>query len=202
MKTIKTAFNTIYIYEENNNLFAFKPSKDTEKEMLANKLARLLGVKTIRIEPFEINGEKGIKMEFKAESTLLAHYKLELSETQIKELKRIIFFDIWVGNKDRHTANIFVNGNLVAFDHEKLFNKGRARSFIKMDLGRKLNKNYVDIIEKVLDKKLTAKEVLMKIGFTEKDFIKIYKRDIEFIVKDKRLLEFLCSRTDFDKLEF
>jgi|GEM_PF-2718540 len=202
IKTIKTAYNSIYVYKENNKLFVFKPSKSIEKEILANKLAKILGIKTVETEPFEIDGMKGIKMDFKTKEKILTYYKNNLNKYQIKELKRIIFFDMWIGNKDRHTANIFINRHLICFDHENIFNEGKARRFIKLDLGRRLRKDFVDIIEKVIGKKLSAKQVLMKLGFNENDFPKIDKKAVEMVVKDRKILDFLCSRTDFNKLEF
>jgi len=200
IKTIKTSYNTIYIYKEGEKFFVFKPSRNIEKEILANRLAKIFGVKTLEIEPFEINNTKGIKMDYITKSTLLMHYKQELDKTQIQDLKRIILFDIWVGNKDRHTANIFVNKNLIAFDHEKVFNKAKGRQCIKLDAGRRLRKDYVDIIEKLIDRKLTVKEVLLKLGF--KEFPRIKKEDIENIVENKELLEFLLSRADFNNIYF
>ena len=200
IKTIKTAYNVIRIYKEKGKLFVFKPSKNIEKEILANKLAKIFGIKTIKIKSFKINNIRGIKMNYMKKSTLLTRYKKELNKTQIQELKKIILFDIWIGNKDRHTANIFVNRNLIAFDHEKVFNKAKGRQCIKLDTGRRLKKDYVDIIEKLIDKKLTAKEVLLKLGF--KEFPKIKKEDIENVVKDKELLKFLLSRADFNNIDF
>lgn len=107
-----------------------------------------------------------------------------------------------VGNKDRHTANIFVNDHLIAFDHEKIFSKGMTRKFIKIDIGIKLRKDFVDIMENLVEKELSVKDVLIKLGFKENDFPKIKKGTIRNIVKDKQLLEFLCSRTDFSKIQF
>ena len=141
-------------------------------------------------------------MNYITKSELLMHHQKKLNKNQIQELKKIILFDIWIGNKDRHTANIFINDNLIAFDHEKIFNKGRARQFIKIDTGRKLNKDFVDIIEKLIDKKSNTKDVLMKLGFKEDDFPKIRKEETERIIKNKKILKFLCLRTDFSKIEF
>jgi len=202
IKKIKTTSGTTYIYKKDKKLFAFKPSGSIEKEILANKLAKLFGVRTLKAEPSEIKGKKGIKTCYIEKSILLAKYKKELDKTQIKELKKIILFDIFVGNKDRHTANVFVNDHLIAFDHEKIFSKGMARKFIKLDIGRKLRKDFIDIIEKLVDKKLSIKNVLIKLGFEKSDFPKIKKEELRKIVKDKQLLEFLCSRTDFSRIKF
>lgn len=203
IKTIKTVSNIIYIYKSNNDLFAFKPSKNMGKEILANRLAGLFGIKILKIKPAEIGDKKGILMNYLKDSTLLMRYENQLNKKQIKQLKRIILFDIWIGNKDRHTANILVaNDDLIAFDHEKILQKGQARNFIKMDTGRKLNKSYVDIIEKLLDKDLTAKQVLQKIGFEEEDFIEIKEEDIRALVKDKNIINFLISRSNFNRIKF
>lgn len=202
IKTIKTVSNVIYIYDINNHLFAFKPSKDIEKEILANKLAELFDIKTLKIKFAEINNKKGILMDYLKDTSLLMYHKEKLDENQIKQLKRIILFDIWVGNKDRHTANIFVNDNLIAFDHEKVFQTGNARRFIKLDIGRKLNEDYVNIIENLLDKNLTVMRVLKKLGFKQEDFMDIKNEDIKNIVEDKRLINFLISRKDFNSIKF
>ncbi|MDP2749538.1 MAG: hypothetical protein Q8O89_01750 [Nanoarchaeota archaeon] len=202
IKIIKTTYNALYIYRAGKKVFVFKPSKNVEKEILANKLAKILGIKTLKMEPYEIDGVKGIKMNYATRSVLLANHKQELNKAHMRALKNIILFDIWIGNKDRHTANIFVGKELIAFDHEKIFNKGRARQFIKLDVGRRLNDNFVDVVEKLIDKRLSAKEVLIKLGFDEEDFPVIRKDDIKNVVKDEGLLEFLYSRTDFSKIEF
>jgi len=202
IKTINTANNIIYIYKINNKLFAFKPSENTEREILANKLARLFRIKTLKIKPFEIDNKKGIIMNYLKEGILLTNYSKELNIYQIKQLKRIILFDIWIGNKDRHTGNIFVSNNLTIFDHENIFNKDNARKSIKLDIGRRLNKNYVEIIEKILDKNLTVVQVLKKLGFTKKDFINLEEKDVRKIVKNKDFCEFLVSRMDFSKIKF
>lgn len=202
IRTIKTTSSITYIYKEGKKLFAFKPLRNIEKEILANKLAKIFGIRTLKAEPAEIKGEKGIRTDYMEKSILLADYKKELNKTQIQELKRIILFDILVGNKDRHTANIFVNDHLIAFDHEKIFSKGMARKFIKIDVGIKLRKDFVDIMENLVEKELSVKDVLIKLGFKENDFSKIKKGSIRNIVKDEQLLEFLCSRTDFSKIQF
>jgi len=201
IKTIKTTSSTTYIYREDEKLFAFKPSGNIEKEILANKLARIFGVRTLKAEPAEIKGKKGIRTDY-METGILLSCKKELNKTQIQELKKIILFDIFVGNKDRHTANIFANEHLTAFDHDKIFSRGNARKFIKLDIGRKLREDFIDIIEKLVDKKLSIKNVLIKLGFKEKDFPKMKREDIINIVKDKQLLGFLCSRTDFSRIKF
>src|SRR3989344_4689827 len=130
IKTIKTVSNIIYIYKIDNDLFAFKPSKNIKKEILANKLAKLFNIDTLDIKPAGINNKRGILMPYLKDSSLLMYYKKELDKNQIRQLKRIILFDIWIGNKDRHTANIFINNDLIAFDHEKIFQNGDARRFI------------------------------------------------------------------------
>jgi len=202
IKTIKTANNIIYIYKINNKLFAFKPSENIEREILVNKLAKLFKIKTLRIKLLKIDNKKGILMDYLKEGMLLTNYNRELNINQIKQLKKIILFDIWIGNKDRHTGNIFVGNNLTVFDHENVFNKEYARKFVKLDIGRRLNKNYVEIIEKILDKNLTVVQVLKKLGFTKKDFINLEEKDIKKIIKDKDLSEFLISRRDFSKIKF
>ncbi len=202
IKTIKTTSSTTYIYSKNKKLFAFKPSENIGKEILANKLAKIFRVRTLKAKPVEIKGKRGIMTNYMEKSILLANYKKELNKTHTQELKRIILFDVWVCNRDRHAANIFVNDHLIAFDHEKIFSKGTARQFIKLDIGRKLRKDFIDIIERLVDKKLSIKSALIKLGFKEKDFPKVKKEEVKNIVKDKQLLEFLCSRTDFSKIQF
>lgn len=198
IKTIKTISNIIYIYKIENDLLAFKPSKNIEKEILANKLAKLFNIGTLDIKPAEINNKEGILMPYLKDSSLLMHYKKEMDKNQMRQLKRIILFDIWIGNKDRHAANIFVNHNLTIFDHEKIFQSGNARNFIKMDIGRKLDKNYVNIIENLLDNDLTAMQVLKRLNFGKEDFVNIKDEDVKNIVKDEKINNFLISRKNFD----
>ncbi len=202
IKTIKTVSNIIYVYKKENDLLAFKPSKDIKKEILANKLAKLFNIKTLKIKPIKINDKEGILMPYLKDNILLMHYKKKLNKEQINQLKRIILFDIWVGNQDRHTANILINHSLIIFDHENIFQKGNARKFIKLDLGRKLNKNYVGIIENLLYKDLTALQALKKFGFIEQDFVDIKDKDIKEIVKDKNLVKFLISRKNLNCIKF
>jgi len=196
IKTIKTVFNEIYVYEKDGKLVAFKPSKNVENEILVNKLAKLFGIKILNIQLFKINNEEGILMDYLEDSKLLMDKKL--NKKQIDQLKKIILFDVWIGNKDRHTANIFVNDDLIVFDHEKVFCNVDGRKCIKLDVGSKLNKEYVDIIEKLLSKNLTVKEVLVKVGFMEEDFFKVKEEDIKRLVNDEELLEFLVLRKDFE----
>ncbi len=202
IETIKTAHNIIYIYKDNNKIFAFKPTENAKIEILANQLAALFGIKTPHIEQAEISNQKGILMDYMHDAKLLMHYEKELNPKQLSQLKRIILFDIWAGNKDRHTANIFVKEDLIAFDHEKLFQKGNARNFIKIDTGRKLNKNYIDIVEKLLDKNLTAKNAMKTLGFLETDFITLNIKDIESVIQDNEISAYLTQRIDFDRLKF
>jgi len=201
IKTIKTVSNIIYVYQEGKKLYAFKPTKHVEKELLANKLASLLHIKTLRIRSAQINHKKGILMDYLQDCLLLMDYK-ELSKEQIRQLKKIIIFDIWIGNKDRHTANILSNHDLTILDHEKIFQEGKGRSFIKLDLGIKFRKDYVDIIENLLDKSLTTKQVLTRLGFVQRDFISIQEDDIKNIVKDPKIRNFLISRRNFSNIPF
>lgn len=202
IKTIRTASNEIFIYNFKGKTIVFKPSDDVEKELLVNKLAKLFDINVMKIKKAEIEGRKGILMDYLEHSILLVHYKKELNKEQIKQLKRIVLFDIWIGNKDRHTANIFVNDNLIAFDHDNVFNKSVARNFIKLDVGRRVNKDYVEIIEKILSRSFTVVQVLKKLGFVEEDFREIDEKDIRRTVIDKSLSEFLISRRDFNRIRF
>ena len=60
IKTIKTISNVIYIYKIDKDLFALKPSKNIEKEILANKLAKLFNINTLDVKPAKINNTEGI----------------------------------------------------------------------------------------------------------------------------------------------
>ena len=84
IKTIRTISNIIYVYEINGSLFAFKPSKNIKKEILANKLAKLLGIKTLEIKPAKIDNREGILMNYLENSTLLMHYKKKLNKNQMR----------------------------------------------------------------------------------------------------------------------
>ena len=202
IKTIKTIYNIIYIYKKENKLVAFKPSKYIKKELLADKLAKFFNINTMNIKPVKIKGTAGIFMDYLKDSVLLMHYNKKLDNKQLNQLKKIIIFDIWIGNRDRHTANIFVNHDLTVFDHENVFNDVTARKCIKLDTGRRLNKDYVTIIEKSIDKHLTAKKILLKIGFKKTDFLAISENKIKNIIDDKKLIKFLISRSNFDNILF
>lgn len=202
IKKIKTVKNIVYVYDIDGKLFAFKPSNNIDKEIIANKLARLFDIRTLEIKAFKIKNKKGILMDYIKDKKLLTDYKKELKEHHLQQLKKIILFDIWIGNKDRHTANIFINDDLIAFDHDNIFNEGNTRNLIKFDIGRKLNKNFVDIIEKLQGKKISVKKALNKIGFKEEDFIKINEEKIREIVKNKNLQNYLIIRKEIGNLKF
>ena len=130
--------------------------------------------------------------------------------------QRIILLDILIGNKDRHTANLFVNKHITAFDHDKIL-KGKtsnSSAFVKLDIGRKLDRDYVGKIEDIIKKSnITTKTALLKyFGFNNREILKIKSiADKEFcnIVNSlkldkrekKRIIGFLIYRRgNFDAL--
>lgn len=207
----------LYLCKQNNKEFLFKEIKSDiiiEYELLMQKLARRLSVTTLKyLQKIKINNKKGILMSYLRNSVLLCNYKHNLNKKQKRELQRIILLDILVGNKDRHTANLFVNRNIIAFDHDKIL-KGKTRkssAFIKLDVGKKLDKDYIEKVEDIIKKgNISTKTALLKyFGFNEDDILKI-ESDKEFrIIVDslkldknekERIIDFLIYRKNFNIL--
>jgi len=222
LKDSKGRSMNLFLCEHNNKEFLFKEIKDNaaiEYELLVQKLAKKLSVNTLKfLRKIELNNKKGLLMNYLRDSVLLCYYKRNLNKEQIRELQRIILLDILVGNKDRHTANLFINKHITAFDNDKIL-KGKARnssSFVKLDTGRKLDKDYIEKIEEIMNKgNVTTKTALLKyFGFDERDILKIKSitdKEIHNIIdsiklnktEKKRIMDFLIYRRDnFDILPY
>lgn len=212
----------IYTCGDENGEFLFKEIMNDlalEYELLVEKLAKILSVRTLLfLQKITIDDKTGLLMSFIHNSPLLCHYKEELNADQRKELQQIVLMDILIGNKDRHAANIFVNEHLIAFDHDKLFmgKERKSSAFIKMDVGQKLDTQYVAKMEQIIRKGQvsTATALQEYFGFKPEDMLRIKSiRDQELdsllsslqLDEEKKtfILDFLKYRRDnFESLAF
>ena len=211
-KKFQGVFSNIYICsDEEKNLFLFKYIQNKKiiyNEVLAWKIAPLAKVSTIPY-PAEYSSKekKGIILTYLKEAKPLNQYKKKLNSNQLNELQRIILFDLFIGNRDRHTANILVHeNNLIPVDHGKILQEkqGKGIRFIKLDLGLKLNPKWPDIIEKL--KGMSTISALIKLGFNKRD-IKLIEniRDAKMrkITSNSNTSNFLhFRRNNFTKLDF
>lgn len=183
------------IFVKNRYTVIFKRlnKEEISKEILCVKLAQLLRINTVnQIKNYK---NKGVIIRYLPNSKTLYKTK-KLTNKQIKELKKIILFDIWIGNKDRHSANILLFRNkLIAIDHTKVLHLNEtAIKYIKLDVGRRIDKDYVEKIEQILNKheQLNLKYALCRyFGFNYSYFryIKNIKdEDINKIVNENKLI--------------
>ena len=157
--------------------FLFKHVKSGEvilNELLADSIARILDVPVLEfLERRTVEGRDGLVMAYLKRAVLLSNYDRKLNENQLRELQRIVLFDLLIGNRDRHSANVLVDGNLVAFDHARVFvdRYFSGTKFVKLDLGRFLDDNYADKIEKIsaAGSVSTGKALINRLGFHEED---------------------------------
>lgn len=222
LKDSKGRAMNLYLYEHNNDEFLFKEIKNdyaVEYELFVQKLAGEFSVATLKfLKKATLNNKKGLLMNYLKGSVLLCHHKRNLNKEQKRELQRIILLDLLIANKDRHAANLFINKHITAFDHDKIL-KDKTRdssAFVKLDLGRKLDKDYIEKVENMLKKeKITTKTALLKyFGFDKKDILKIKSitgKEIHNIIdsiklnktEKKRIIDFLIYRRDnFDSLPY
>jgi len=209
----------LYLYK---NKFLFKEIKNDiviEHELLVQELSRRLSIKTLKfLQKITLNNKKGLLTNFLKDSKLLCHYKRELNIEQKIELQRIILLDILIGNRDRHTANLFINKHITAFDHDKIL-KDRTRKssvFVKLDVGQKLDKDYIEKLEEIIvDGNVITKTALLKyFGFNKEGILKIKSiTNNEFYniikplkldkVEKNRVINFLIyRRNNFDTLPY
>jgi hypothetical protein len=200
---------------KNGIIFIFKEIKSPfaiEYELLFQKLAKRLSMPILKsIKKGIVNGKNGFFMSYLTDATLLCHHKKKLTKQQKRELQRIILLDILVANKDRHTANVFLNKHLIPLDHDRILNgKERpASAFVKIGIGRMIDTNYVDKLENIGQKgKVSTKSALLDyFRFKQKDLDAIRSlKDIELSAivsslklpnKEKlRILSFLKYRRD------
>ena len=206
------------------NKFLFKEIRENgsriQYELIAQKLGKLAKINVLRfLKEKKLKGKKGLSMNDEKEAVLLQFFKRNLNNEQKRQLKKIILFDIWIGNSDRHTANILVSKNkLIIFDHETLFKSSQnGSSFIKLDLGKRLDKDYINKIEKLIasQSRFNIKKVLIKrFNFKNDDFNNIKNIDskkIKQIIKNSNLnkqekeeiYKYLIFRKEnFDKMIF
>ncbi len=201
----------IHIYkDEAGNKYIYKeltpPSeKAVKNELTAHKLAKLAGVNVLSfIEYKEIpNRKPGLLMNYLETAITLVDFNGQLSSTQKQDLRKMILFDMWVGNSDRHTANVLVTDKLIAFDHAQLFNQTEQMSrFIKRDIGRRLDKEYTDKLEKLMRLRMSTREALAWFEFKENDFESVEnmnekeisnivnEAELAYLVKRKQLADF------------
>lgn len=205
----------LYIYsDEAGNKYIYKEltppfEEKIKNELAAHKLAKLAGVNVLNfIKRDKLpNRNPGLLMNFLETASTLADFKRELSSKQKQDLRKIILFDIWIGNSDRHTANILITDRLIAFDHTKLFKQSeKATDFIKLAVGRKLDKDYVSKLEKLMRLKLSTKDVLIKwFGFNEADFSRIKnikEQEIRKIVSESKLTYLIKRKNNLLNFSF
>ena len=107
----------------------------------------------------------------------------------------IILYSITTGMHKHYSA---INKKLKEkFDFLSVFGGMHASFFPDF-----IHEDYVDVIENLLDKRLTVTQVLEKLGFKKEDFIKIKDENIKSIVKDYEIRNFLISRKIFDSIKF
>ena len=201
----------LYLCRQDEKTLLFKEINDSkiiQYELLVQKLAEKLSVRTLKL--YSIQG-KGILMDYHKDSILLCNYRHGLNPTQKRGLQRIVLLDLLIGNKDRHTANMFVNEHLTAFDHDKIL-RDIARpssAFVKLDVGKKLDTDYLEKVEQILQKgNISTKTALLEyFGFNEEDIAMIktlQDKEIALIVNSlrfsesekKRIISFLIYRRD------
>lgn len=221
LKLFQGIKSKITIYKNN---FLFKEiKKDGRKlqyELIAQKLGKLAKLNVLKfLKEKNLKGKTGLLMNYEKDAVLLQSFKRNLNKEQKRQLQKIILFDILIGNSDRHTANILVSkNNLIAFDHETLFKSSQNGSdFIKIDFGKRLNKDYISRIEGLIasQSRLTTKQVLTKyFNFKSEDFNKLKKIDskkIKKIIKDsaldrqekEKIYKYLIFRKEnFDRMIF
>ena len=174
--------SNLYLLKEKKKELFFKAVNDMQQitnELIGFELAQRFGLNTFSsIEARKLEGKMGLVMPYLSNAVLLAKYKKPLSDAMLRQLQQIVLFDILVGNADRHTGNIFVHQNkLLAFDHAKLFKKSHwGINFIKLDIGIKLAKDYVERAEAALAQKerpSTAHFLINALAFKKSDVLRI-----------------------------
>ncbi len=203
--------HNLYIYQVDNKKFLFKELNHEHigYELLIRDLAKLMHIDFFNcFEAKTINNSQGIIMDYCEFSETLYNFPVITNE-QLEKLKIIMLLDLIVGNKDRHTANILIyHHKMIPIDHTKLFSKDKLCStLIKLDVGRKLDQEYAEKIENILQdgKKLSVKTALQThLGFSEEQFKEINQLDTSKLkeivmknsfIKDKNLsYEYILMR--------
>ena len=171
-------FSNVYVCkDESGREFLFKEVKSQKvvlNELLAHRIAKVVGVPVLGfLERKTVDGKDGLVMTYLKDASLLTRYGKGLSWRQLRELQRIVVFDLLIGNRDRHSANVLAGKHLIAFDHGRVFVDKSAvgMKFVKLEIGRLLDKNYVDKLEKIsAGKAVSTMDALVKwFGFRQED---------------------------------
>lgn len=203
-------FSNIHIcQDEAGAQFLFKEVIDQNvifNELVAHRLAPLANVNVLEyLEPVTIENRTGLAMSYLKDAILPSNYKRRLSQTQHRALQKIVLFDLWIGNRDRHTANILIkNGQLIAFDHEKilLWKEAPAIKFIKLNLGLILDPRYLKKLTELQTTPVQACQALVNwFGFNPADLEKIQQiknQQIFSALKELNgsVFSYLCFRRD------
>ena len=175
----KGVFSDVYVCRDASGMeFLFKHAKSEKavlNELLAHKLAGVVGVSMPDfLESRSVDGRDGLLMTYLKDDILLAKLGGVLSRRQLRELQRIVVFDLLVGNRDRHSANVLVGEGLVAFDHGRIFidRSSPGIKFVKLDIGRFLDEHYIDKVEKISSgTAVSTRDFLVKhLCFHQEDF--------------------------------
>jgi hypothetical protein len=152
----KGVFSNVYVCEDSaGRKFLFKEVKNHSvlfNELIAHRVAKVVGIPALDfLNRMVVEGKEGLVMTYVKGAPLLSGYGKALNKSQHRDLQRIVLFDLLIGNRDRHAANIMVGERLVAFDHGRAFVDRSAigMKFVKLELGRLLDKRYVDKIEEI-----------------------------------------------------
>lgn len=192
---LKGRVMNLYLCSDGNNEFLFKEIRNdliVEYELLVQKLAERLSVRTLPfLQKISIDNKKGLLMNYLKDSVLLCDYKSELNAEQKKELQKVVLMDILIGNKDRHAANIFINKHLTVFDHDAILvgKERKSSAFIKMDVGQKLDKQYVAKLEQIIKKGSVSTATALQ------EYFEFQQEDIRSIksISDQELYSLLTS---------
>ena len=210
-KKFQSIFSQIHICkDEEGKEFLFKETNSNEvirNEIIAWNLLKLIKIRRISyVSKQSLGKKKGLTLTYLKKARLLS--KRKLTKKQLNQLKKIILFDIWVGNRDRHTANIFLyKNNLIPFDHGKIFKEktGKSIRFIKLNVGTRLSKEWPDILVKLQNK--TNEEALKILGFTKREINYVENINDSKIKKaclgNNQIFNFLkFRRNNFTKFKF
>lgn len=142
-----------------------------------------------------LNNKTGLLLTY-VEDVVLLNQRKRVTKLQWRELQRIVLFDIWIGNKDRHAANILLyNHHLIAFDHGRILETIDATAeCIKLDIGSKFYNGWPDILNRL--KGMRVGEALQVLGFRREDIQRIEN------ISEMDLRKSVPDRNSFDYLRF
>jgi hypothetical protein len=214
----KGVFSNVYVCKDRSGCeFLFKEAKSQKvvlNELLAHRIAKVVGVSVLDfLERKSVEGKDGLVMTYLKGASLLAQYEKALNANQLRELQRIVVFDLLIGNRDRHSANVLVGKHLVAFDHGRVFVDKSAvgMKFVKLEVGRLLDKDYVDKLEKIsAGEAVSTGDALVKwFGFRQEDFDAVkrvsdseLRRAIDSVECPQKVRDSACEYVFFRKKVF